>query len=240
MMSDMHTRWTDQLSDYLDGALSDEERDALEAHLAGCAACATALAEVEEVVRSARALGEVPPARDLWPDIDKALSPLPGKRAVEVIALPTGHVRSAGRAAGIYLSRRQLAAAAAVVALVSAAATWALGPGLAVRNVGAPLPPAPAASVATQAATVAGPPRALADELSHLEAALNSARDNLDPTTVRILEKNLDVIDRAIQDSRRALATDPGNPFLREHLQNAYRQKAAYLKEATSIAGWSG
>jgi hypothetical protein len=139
--------------------------------------------------------------------------------------------------AGIVMSRRQLAAAAAVVALLSAGATWALGPGLAVRQVGAPLP---APTAVSPAAVVDGPPPALAGELSRLEAALNAARDQLDPTTVRILEKNLDVIDRAIQDSRRALATDPANAFLKEHLERAYEQKASYLREAAGIAEWTG
>ena len=90
------------------------------------------------------------------------------------------------------------------------------------------------------AATQEEPPPALADELAHLEATLTAARDRLDPTTVRILEKNLDVIDRAIQDSRKALATDPANPFLREHLDRAYQDKVDYLREAAGIAEWVG
>jgi anti-sigma factor RsiW len=237
MMSDMHTRWTDQLSDYLDGSLGSEERQALEEHLNGCPTCTAALTEIEDVVRRAHALGEVTPRRDLWPGISSALDELRGEAGAEVIPLRSGPPRPAVATAGLYLSRRQLAAAAAVVALVSAAVTWALGPGLAVQRSGTPLPPA---SAVTQVSRVEAPPAPLADELAHLEAALTAARQHLDPATVRILEKNLEVIDRAIQDSRRALATDPANPFLREHLQNAYRQKLDYLREATSIAGWSG
>ncbi len=237
MMNDVHTRWTDQISEYLDGTLSDGERRELEAHLAGCPECATVLAEMEEVVRRAGTLGEVLPSRDLWPDIAKVLNAAPSERGPDVIPLPTGRARGQERAAGLYLTRRQLAAAAAVVALVSATATWTLGAGVAVRNVGHP---SASPTAVTPVSNVQGPPQPLADELSHLEAALNSARSQLDPATVRILEKNLDVIDRAIQDSRRALVTDPTNPFLKEHLDDAYRQKVAYLREATTIAGWSG
>jgi Putative zinc-finger len=237
MKRDMHTRWMDQLSDYLDRSLSEQERVALEAHLARCPTCAGVLEEIREVVRQAGSLGEVPPTRDLWPAVAAALDE-PRALEPEVIPLPTRRRAPGAGASGVYLSRRQLAAAAAVVALASSLATWALGPGLATRSVGSPLPEAPGA--VTQVSRMEGPSPALSDELAHLEAALSAARSRLDPATVRILEKNLDVIDRAIQDSRRALATDPANPFLREHLQDAYRQKVEYLRQATTIAGWAG
>lgn len=240
MMSDQHSFWIDRLSEYLDGTLGADDRDALEGHLAECRDCTAVLADLRHVVSAARAMGDVAPERDLWPGIAARLGRRPGERVAEVIPLPTSHVGARARQAGVYLSRRQLAAAAIVVALSSAAATWALGPGVAVRSVGDPLSMPGAPAVVSPAAAVEGPPPALADELAHLEATLSAARDRLDPNTVRILEKNLDVIDRAIQDSRRALATDPANAFLKEHLERAYQQKADYLREATNIVGWSG
>jgi hypothetical protein len=239
MMSDMHSHWMDRLSEYRDGSLDDEERSALEAHLSVCPECANALAEIDEVIRRARALGEIPPARNLWPDIEAALSPSTAGRTGGVIPLPTQDPSAGARPSGVYLSRPQLAAAATIVALVSAAATWALGPRPPTRSAQAP-PPTQGVVMPTSNAKGEGPPTALADELSHLEAALAAAQQRLDPNTVRILQKNLDVIDRAIQDSQRALATDPADPFLREHLNAVYLRKVAYLREATSIAGWAG
>jgi len=41
----MQDEWTDRLSEYLDGELSDEERCAVESHLAGCERCAAILRE---------------------------------------------------------------------------------------------------------------------------------------------------------------------------------------------------
>src|SRR5437899_2138772 len=61
--------WTDRLSEYLDGTLAVGERAALEAHLAGCAACAATLEELRRVVARARALDDRPPGADLWPKI---------------------------------------------------------------------------------------------------------------------------------------------------------------------------
>lgn len=238
MMSDMHSHWMDRLSEYRDGSLDDEERRALEAHLSVCPECATALAEIDEVIRRARDLGDVPPARDLWPDIEAALSAHPAGREGVVIPLPTKDPAVEARPAGLYLSRRQLAAAAVIVALMSAAATWALAPRSTTRSV--QVPASTQGVVMPASSRGEGPPTALADELAHLEATLAVAQQRLDPSTVRIIQKNLDVIDRAIQDSQRALATDPADPFLREHLQAVYRQKADYLREATRIAGWVG
>jgi anti-sigma factor RsiW len=234
MMSDNHERWTDRLSEYLDGTLDADARSGLESHLASCPACAAVCEELRQVVLRAHALGDVQPERDLWPAIAASLGTGPGQRAAEVIPLPT---RRPSSAPGLYLTRRQLAAAAVVVALLSAALTWAAGPGLAVRPAPASLP-APAG--VSPAASIGAPPPALAGELAQLQATLDAARDRLDPNTVRILEKNLDVINRAIEDSRRALTTDPANAFLREHLDRAYEQKVDYLREAAGIADWKG
>src|SRR5207247_851278 len=65
----MNDTWTERLSEYIDGALPEAERAALEAHLAGCAACATTLDELRRVVARARALDDRSPATDLWPAI---------------------------------------------------------------------------------------------------------------------------------------------------------------------------
>jgi hypothetical protein len=80
----------------------------------------------------------------------------------------------------------------------------------------------------------------LAVELASLEAVLEQARSRLAPNTVRILEKNLGVIERAIQESRRALEVDPGNEYLRQHLDRAYRDKADFLREVAYITAWEG
>ena len=87
-------------------------------------------------------------------------------------------------------------------------------------------------------ADVADPPPDLARELSALESVLGEAKERLDPTTLRILEKNLQVIERAIEDSRHALAVDPGNAFLRRHLEATYREKVDYLRETRDLMEW--
>jgi hypothetical protein len=133
-------------------------------------------------------------------------------------------------------SAPQLAAASVVLVVASAALTWWVGPGVASRGVASPLPQSEG-----QTAFVAdpgAPAPELASELEVLEQALEGAWGRLEPNTVRILEKNLGVIERAIEESVRALAVDPGNEFLLDHLDRAYREKATYLREAADIADW--
>jgi hypothetical protein len=78
--------------------------------------------------------------------------------------------------------------------------------------------------------------RAVAD----LESVLVEMRDELDPRTIVVIERNLAVIDEAIQQARAALAADPANPFLNSHLADARRKKLELLRRATSISSPSG
>jgi hypothetical protein len=243
MMNAQHSNWTDQLSDYVNGDLADVEREAVDTHLAECPACRAVLDELRAVVAGAGILGDVAPERDLWPGIAAALGASARPPAAEVIELPTA-ARGRPRRSGLFLTVPQLAAASVTLAIVSAAATWWVGPGLATM---ADAPEAGAATASTTDATAVfpvaeapGPTPELAAELLRLEASLSAARGRLEPNTIRILEKNLGVIERAIDESRRALALDPNNGFLRDHLDRTYREKADYLREAARIADWTG
>ena len=238
MMSERHERWMDRLSEYLDGDLSETDRVALDEHLAECAACRGVLADLRAVVAEARRLDGVAPERDLWPDIAAAIrSPAAsaGARA-DVIQLPTAH--RVAKASGIFLTVPQLAAASIVLAMVSAAATLWAGPGLGSAPVREAQRPATEQVAFPVAAEAGEPSPELSAELRTLEQSLAVARERLEPNTVRILEKNLGVIQRAIDESRRALALDPGNEFLRDHLDRAYRDKADYLRQAAGLADW--
>ena len=238
MMNTSHTHWIDQFSEYLDGNLAAEPRRAVEGHLAGCSSCRSILHDLEALVAEAGTLGDSSPKRDLWPEIAVAIGEgievAPDPRD-DVIELPTARSAPAAQP-GISFSAPQLAAASVVLVVASAALTWWAGPGVASRGVASPLPPVE--SQTAFVADVGAPAPELATELEVLEQALEGAWGRLEPNTVRILEKNLGVIERAIEESIRALAVDPGNAFLLEHLDRAYREKATYLREAADIADW--
>jgi len=76
--------------------------------------------------------------------------------------------------------------------------------------------------------------------VAELRQLLTSERSQLDTSTVRILEQNLAVIDRALNEAQRAVAKDPANPYLRAHLASTMRRKVDLLRRATVIAGARG
>ena len=224
-----HERCIERLSEHLDGALARAEARAVEDHLAGCAACAAVEAELRSVVGRARALADRPPSRDLWPGIAAAIGSGEAGRPAATATAPRGRRRR------VTLSVPQLAAAGLALALASGSAAWWARP-LAAPPVEVAAASAPEAGAVPVAATLPQE-RGWAEEVARLQAALVDA-GGLDATTVRVLERNLEIIDRAIRESREALASDPGNPFLEEHLARSWARKAATLREAADLAAW--
>jgi len=242
-----HREWTARLSDYLSDELTEAEKLAVEAHLAGCEDCNAALRDLARIVDEADELGEIEPGRDLWPSISTAIHSQPQLHSQsreqevdpQVIPLPgAGRRVSAAAPERVEISRRGLVAASVVlVALSSGAAWWA---GRATGPVAASPEGLTPSGVVSPAAGVAPPPEGMAGELAILEDVMASARSVLDPNTVRVLERNLGVIEQAIADSREALAQDPGNAFLIQHLERMYRRKLVYLQDAVRLVEFGG
>lgn len=238
MMDANHNEMVERLSEYLDGTLDVRSRGELEAHLSECGSCREVLEELRSVVAGAAALGPVVPGRDLWPGIAAAIGAPVRARALrgtgDVIELPTARPVDRVRR-GLFLSLPQLAAAGIALALATAALTWTLSP----APVATADPELPQSAAVSMASDDSGAPPELAAELSTLEGALDEVRARLDPNTVRILEKNLGVIERAIAESLLALEQDPANEFVRAHLERTYRAKVDYLREAARLAEWT-
>ena len=72
-------------------------------------------------------------------------------------------------------------------------------------------------------------------EIASLRRMLDTRRSELDTATVRVLEENLTIIDRAIDQSRQALARDPNSTFLVNHLNDALGRKVELLRTATLL-----
>ena len=218
-MNDRHPspdRWNDRLSEYLDDELEPAERAALEAHLTECAECRTDLDALRAVAARAAALPDTPPDADLWPGVAAALD-----------RRPRGGWRQERR---FSFTLPQLVAASLAIMVLSGGMVWLARMGGSRTD----FPPVGAHSAGAPATFGdAGYDEALAD----LERTFADARQQLDPTTIAILESNLKAIDDAIEQSRRALADDQENVYLNNHLADARQRKLALLRRATALVG---
>jgi anti-sigma factor RsiW len=212
-----HDQWTARLSDYLDGELPEEESSRVSHHLAECAACRQVLGELREVVGRARKVVDTPPERDLWPQVAWKIR---GRRRFSftipqlVAASLALMVLSGGM---VWLAR--LGGERTDIPAIGAAATGVLDERIV---------PARFAAAQYDAAIV------------DLQETLAEGRDKLDPETVRVLEQNLKAIDAAIEQCRIALANDPLNPYLSEHLVAAKKRKLGLLRRAAAMSMSAG
>lgn len=72
-------------------------------------------------------------------------------------------------------------------------------------------------------------------EITRLRTLIEQRRNQLDPTTVAIIEKNLQVIDAAIADSKKAIVGDPASRFLIESLNQSLRSKVELMRTAALL-----
>jgi anti-sigma factor RsiW len=76
--------------------------------------------------------------------------------------------------------------------------------------------------------------------IADLERTLANNRTDLDTSTVRIVEQNLAIIDRAILQARRALEADPASPYLHQHLALQMKLKLDLLRRAAAYSDGRG
>ena len=72
-------------------------------------------------------------------------------------------------------------------------------------------------------------------EIGRLRGVLSQRRDDLDPSTVAVLENSLKTIDKAVAEARQALANDPASRFLRDQLNKALEKKLGVLRTAALL-----
>jgi anti-sigma factor RsiW len=222
----MTDRWSESLSDYLDGELTSEDRREMALHLESCADCAQAMRELELVVERARALPDMAPEHDLWPAIEARIGERKAAPASQPVPVPARRPRMRV----VSFTWPQLMAAGLLVALLATAAFW-LGTRGDRRLARTPPVPAPVGAT-TEVASGPAPEVAIAE----LRQALANGREDLDPATVKVLEQNLATIVRSIREAKAALDADPANPYLRRHLQETMTSKANLLRQAMFLA----
>jgi negative regulator of sigma E activity len=255
----MHEEWTDKLSDYLDGELPGDEREAVESHLAACAGCRNVLEELRRVIARARSIQPRPPHQDLWagiaeriearPTTDK-VTPLHASGAQRPLRMPSRRIS---------FTLPQLAAAAVLLMALSGGVVWSI------VSRSAALPsaeisrstdaarfnssverepsaersgePSDGAQADVQMAAIGFADQQYDAAVADLEKAVHKGRGRLDASTIAIVEHNLQIIDQAIAQARQALGADPANSYLSSHLVEARRRKLDLLRRTAALTG---
>jgi hypothetical protein len=223
-------RFEERLMAYLERELSDADRQWMDTHRASCARCEALVSDIDALVAQAAALPDLVPSRDLWSGIaerlDAPVVPLYSKSPA--VSQPPVSARPAGRGTNV----RWLAIAAAVLVTVTSAVTW--------RIARTPVDATPAVAVNDRAIDSTLDPVGIVpvvnasdvyeQEIAALRTIVNERFDELDTATVTVLKRNLSIIDKAIEDSRAALAKDPNSRALSTSLDKALESKLALMR----------
>jgi anti-sigma factor RsiW len=105
---------------------------------------------------------------------------------------------------------------------------------LAQRSTGAPrgIP----ASLASQSQPESGPSDVVyGKEIEMLQNIVKQRNTQLDSSTVAVIQRNLEIIDAAIAQSRAALARDPASHMLNQQLTHALDKKVELLRTAAML-----
>jgi hypothetical protein len=205
------------VDDYVDGTIEAGDRARVEAHLAGCAGCRAVAEDFAEIRRAAASLERhTPPAR-AWTRLAAALEAGRGRR----------------------IPWRPLAIAA-TLAVVVGGTSWMLWRQMSVA------PAEPGTAAVSPAAADPGLVQSVETELklaeehyqkaiAGLEQITRAESGTLDPQVAAVLQKNLEVIDRAIGESRAALQTQPASEVAQESLFEALRNKVSLLQDTVVL-----
>ena len=251
------------LPDYLEGTLDDSLRASIEMHLRECVRCAGLVRDIENIRKEASALPDLVPARNLWEGIEARIAapviPLAARPERQRRLAPAWMGVAAAAlivsTAGItyMLTARSLAPDR------SASGAQTIQPARPVEpeaNAGSTQQPSNTAVAAvpepvTGGAQRTGMPVRLASqtaqtdlsrseavygkEIEMLQRIVSQRKTRLDSSTVAIIEKNLQIIDNAIEQSRAALARDPASMLLSEQLTHALDKKVELLRTAALL-----
>jgi anti-sigma factor RsiW len=231
----MHPNET-AIHDYADESLDAAERAAIDRHLAECDECRALVADLAEIRRVAGSLDLREPPVRAWSRIERA------------IRLEDEHSADRTSFASFLRSRTTwtwMAAAAVLVLAVAAGLRYTPRPSTTATN------STSATSSATTAQSQAA--RANADAAQSVEAELRQAAEHyenaikgleqianaeqsaLDPRTAATLQKNLSVIDQAINESRAALRAEPTSAPAQQSLIDSFKSKMALLQDTVAL-----
>jgi hypothetical protein len=223
-------RYLNAIQELVDGTLGPIRRAELELHLEACDGCRALANDLREIARTARSLDVLEPPEQLWKSISGRL------RADRAAA---GQSVTLGRHRSVAL----LAIAATLVLAVGASLFMLRGPAT------VPQPPTTAqAGAGSGNAPPDDPVQSVEKELAATETQFlrliqaSEASNSVDPKTTAAMQKNLQVMNEAINETRKALVADPQNAPAKSSLYEVLKQKIQFLQETIALMNemWQG
>lgn len=219
------------------GTLDREQAEALDAHLATCADCRALAEDARRLQAEVRLVGTEGPSPRAWDRIVARLEADP-----EFQKLAAAAVAEDARARRV--DWRWLALAALLVLVIGASLVglrYTLGPG---GSTPAPLVAGPGGASSGDGSgdlvtSIEGELDLAAkhyeNAIAGLERVASESETPIDPTVMATVRANLEIIDRAIDDSRQALRSDPQSQLAQESLFDAFRRKVALLQDTIAL-----
>jgi hypothetical protein len=221
--------YSDAIAQSADGALDPATQRALERHVEGCEACRALVADLRTIQAAAFTLDRHEPHPHVLAAIRARLATeaVPAQRG-RLLAWPTSRTAWAGWAAAAALV---IATAAGIYPLLPTGAPH-VGTQADAANPGDEPGDDPVASLVQELeAAAAHYDKAIQD----LEQITRSDSGALDPQLAGVLQKNLQVIDQAIGESRAAVKAQPASANAQESLFDAMRSKVALLQQTIEL-----
>lgn len=211
-----------------DGGLDADRRAALEAHAATCADCRALTADLQRIARVASSLERHAPPRDGWSTIARRLQQEPG------FGTAASHPAPASRRNPSQWS--WLAAAAMLIVAIGATLVFLK------RGLDGPSSRTTTGGNAPQQQLVESVESEVQQAAAHfenvvalLEQMANQNDSPLDPEVTAKLRQSLGVIDQAIDESRRALRSEPESQLAQASLLDAFRRKVSLLQDTIAL-----
>jgi hypothetical protein len=217
----------DLMVDLVDDALDPGLAARVERHLASCPRCSSLARDLREIRQAASALPPVSPPAHVWPGI---------RAALQTEVWRDQHAR-VSRSPAMW---SRMAAAAAVLIVAISAGLWSLWIS---RDRAEPLGVARTEAgdrraqdlVDTVESEIALAAAHYEKAIAKLEEAARASGTELDPDVMATLKTNLALVDRAIDDSRRAVRAQPDSLVAQASLLDAFQRKVTLLQDTVAL-----
>jgi anti-sigma factor RsiW len=221
-----HERYRDAIQELVDGTLGSLRRVELQQHLDQCPSCRQLADDMRRVRELAQSLDHPAPPDRVWLQV-------------------AGRLRQEGRITAaeqrpVHSRRFMPLAIAASLLLIVGTSLFLLYP----RETAAPQDAhatapsgnaAPADAVQGVEAEFRLAEQHYQNAIAKLEEAAKSETGAIDPQTAAMLQKNLQVIDSAIAESRAALRSQPQSVVARDSLFDNLRKKVTVLQDTIAL-----